>query len=387
MLSLFFFALCVAICRPLTVLLHELGHAIPALLLTAAKTSIYIGSYGDEENSRRISIGKLEIWFRYNLLEWKQGLCIPHAKKVTVNRQIIYTICGPLTSLLVAITLLYLAFVFDCSALLTFVLLTFLVSAVIDLVTNLRPNPVPIKLHSGTIVYNDGYALLKLFRMKAELRKNRIISSEYNIGNYKRVVEMSRERLKVIRESDWMIYRYLISSLCQLKEYQTAYDCHKEFCAKYDPTANDLSLAALLLSKLGFRNESIAEYKKSLQLEPDDAVTLNNFGYSLILANEYNAALQVLDKSVALNDKFAFAFNNRGHVKLMLGFLEEGVEDIREGLELDPANAYGYRNLGIYHLLKNEPRQALNQLIKAKEMDTEADFIDDHIAEARRLLN
>ncbi len=46
---------------PITVLLHELGHAIPALILTRQKVSIYIGSYGDPDKSLHFRIGLLEL--------------------------------------------------------------------------------------------------------------------------------------------------------------------------------------------------------------------------------------------------------------------------------------------------------------------------------------
>jgi hypothetical protein len=37
----------------LSTLLHELGHAIPMLLLTKQTVTIYIGSYADKRNSFR----------------------------------------------------------------------------------------------------------------------------------------------------------------------------------------------------------------------------------------------------------------------------------------------------------------------------------------------
>lgn len=37
--------------RGLIIILHELGHALPAILLTKEKVSIYIGSYGDQKKS------------------------------------------------------------------------------------------------------------------------------------------------------------------------------------------------------------------------------------------------------------------------------------------------------------------------------------------------
>jgi len=52
--------LLVLLTRPLTVIFHELGHAIPAILLTKEKVTVYIGSYGDPKKSLRIKIGLLD---------------------------------------------------------------------------------------------------------------------------------------------------------------------------------------------------------------------------------------------------------------------------------------------------------------------------------------
>ena len=82
--------------RPITVLFHELGHAIPAVLLTGEKVKVYIGSYGDPGKSLNFSMGKLSFWIRYDPLTWRGGLCVPTAKTVSFNRQIVYIICGPL---------------------------------------------------------------------------------------------------------------------------------------------------------------------------------------------------------------------------------------------------------------------------------------------------
>ena len=89
------------IARPLTVLFHEFGHAILAILLTKQKVVIYIGSHGDPEKSIRIDLGMLIIFFRHNPFTWGPGLCVPTAKTISINKKIIYTLAGPLTSLLI----------------------------------------------------------------------------------------------------------------------------------------------------------------------------------------------------------------------------------------------------------------------------------------------
>lgn len=101
------------IARPFTVLFHELGHAIPVILLTKQKATIYIGSYGDPKSSIKINFGLLTIYFRYNPLAWRLGLCVPSAKSVSINRQIVYTLAGPIASLIIATIVCYFTFAYD----------------------------------------------------------------------------------------------------------------------------------------------------------------------------------------------------------------------------------------------------------------------------------
>ena len=63
--------LLVVITRPFTVLFHELGHAIPAMLMTKQGATVYVGSYGDKKQSFQLALGGLEIWFRYNPFKWR----------------------------------------------------------------------------------------------------------------------------------------------------------------------------------------------------------------------------------------------------------------------------------------------------------------------------
>ncbi len=76
---------------PIVVLIHELGHAIPALRYTSEKVVIYICSYGQTKDSVSIRINRLEIWFNYNVFRWRGGLCVSSAiAQTTLKRQIFF---------------------------------------------------------------------------------------------------------------------------------------------------------------------------------------------------------------------------------------------------------------------------------------------------------
>jgi len=102
---LIFLLLFVVILRPFSTLIHELGHGIPALLLTDKKVTLYLGSYGDPKESFRIQIGRLELFFNKNPFHWKIGLCVLEQKTLSINKQIFIVLMGPLASLALSIIL------------------------------------------------------------------------------------------------------------------------------------------------------------------------------------------------------------------------------------------------------------------------------------------
>ena len=79
---LLIFAATFLLARLLTVLLHELGHAIPAILLTQQQVTVYIGSYGDPKNTLKLNLGMMEIFFRYNFFAWRIGMCVSSAQQL-----------------------------------------------------------------------------------------------------------------------------------------------------------------------------------------------------------------------------------------------------------------------------------------------------------------
>ena len=81
----------------LCVLVHELGHAIPALLLSKEKVEAYIGSLGLIVPSGKLRMGRLSIFVSYNPFLWIKGMCKPYGA-YSINRQIFYVSTGPIAT-------------------------------------------------------------------------------------------------------------------------------------------------------------------------------------------------------------------------------------------------------------------------------------------------
>ena len=376
------FYLLLLITRTFTVFFHELGHAIPAIIFTKQKVSIYIGSYGDPKKSFKFNIGLLEIWFKYNPFLWELGLCVPSAKEISINKQIVYTLTGPLTSSIIAIILCYFAVSYNFHTNVQIVLLSFLVSSIYDLYTNLIPRSTPIKLYDGSYVYNDGYALKQLFSYKKISNK---YSDAIELFNLKRYADAAHEFDNLILNGlkDENIFRLAISAFIQIKNFKKSQELLDHFMTLGKLNSDDYSNAAYTYSQLNLHVNALELYDKSLSLNPNNIYSLNNKGYTLNLLNRFEEAISIFDKAIENDKTYAYSYNNRGLAKIKIGKIYEGLEDITISLKLDSNNSYGYRNLGIYHLDKGEYIQALELFQKAKELDNNTHMIEELIVQAK----
>jgi tetratricopeptide (TPR) repeat protein len=373
------------IARGLTVLIHEFGHAIPALLLTKKPVTIYIGSYGDKRKSLRINLGTLVIFFRYNPLLWKLGLCVPSATSVSLTKQIIYTLFGPVASLLIGVISFYLVFAFDGHSFLKLFLIVFVASALFDTLISLIPNSTPIMVYNGLNIYNDGYQLKLLFHYKKLPQEYEKASHLYNQQRYTEAAILFG-RMISNGINDENIYRLAIHSYLQERNYSKVMEFSNSFAATNKLNSDDLSTMALAYSQLGLYSESMSFYDQSLQLNPENKYSLNNKGYTLMLQNSYEDAIPFFNRVIELDIDFTSAYDNRGLSKIKLGNIEEGLNDINHALKLDPNNAYCYRSMGIYHFDKQEYYQALQLFEKAKGIDSTTHKIDELINNTKKQL-
>jgi tetratricopeptide (TPR) repeat protein len=374
------------ITRPLTIFLHELGHAIPTLLLTKQKVTIYIGSYGDPKKSLSINLGMLVILFRYNPFAWKLGFCVPSAKTISINHQIICTMAGPLTSIIIAGIVSYIAFAYDLHGLSKLFVTTLFVSALVDLLINLIPNSAPVTLYEGNIIRNDGYKLRQLYYYKRLPKK---FPEAVNLFNQQRFSEASLlfEDILSTGVRNEYVYRYTLYSLLKNKSYTKAKALSDAFVSTGQTNSDDLSVIGHAYSQLGLTEEAIVWYDKSLALNPDNKYSLNNKGYSLALLSRFEEALSLLNRAIELDINFSHPYNNRGFCKIKTGQTGDGLHDINYALVLDPTNSYCYKNLGIYHFDKGEFDEAIRHFTKAKELDDTTYQINKLIDETIQILN
>jgi hypothetical protein len=103
--------------RAITVLFHELGHAIPALIFTKEKVNVFIGTYGDVKKSRHLALGKkLSIYFKLNPLKWSKGMAQYTGHNLSLFKRLTIMSLGSLNSLFLALIAIFIIYSFNLYA-------------------------------------------------------------------------------------------------------------------------------------------------------------------------------------------------------------------------------------------------------------------------------
>ena len=383
-----FLILFFTILRPLTTLIHELGHGIPALIYTDKKVTLYIGSYGNPDKSFKIVLGRLELFFNKQLFNWNIGLCVMEEKTLAINKQIVFTLMGPLASLILSLILTYLIINVDFSDYVLVILFFFNISTYYDFFANIIPNSRPIKLHDDSIVHNDGKQILDLIKFKKVPQDYSVGAAFYNNKDYG-LAATAFENVLAKGYQEPIIYQLLISAYLQIKDNDNAMRINKIYDARHRESfnSNDYTNMGLMKSFSGSYEDAINDYNEAIKLNANNHVAYNNRGYTFNVMEDYESAIPDFEKAISLEENFAYALNNRGFAKIKLGFEKEGLADLEKSMTLDGTNSYCYMNFGIYHYDKEAYDEAFSYFEKAKKLDATTYLLDEFIQKTKEKLS
>lgn len=376
--------LLVFLIRPITVIIHELGHALPALLLTKGDVEVYIGSYGETKDAHCFRLGRLKMTFKYNPIIWKVGICKYTDLKVGIWSQLVIVLLGPLTSLICGIICLYLFFTYPGSSRFMLFLMFFLVSFMLDFYWNIIPNKTPISLADGSATFNDGEQLRQLIKLGVLPEDFHLAVKYYHDEQYEESGNLCLELLRkgLLNSS---VFQMAIWSFIKAENYDKGESVYQLCKDQVVFNSDDYSNIGMVYSKMNKDKEAMAMYEASLELNPNNIYALNNRGFQRILNQDFKAAINDFDAALELDNDMSYALSNRGYARIELGFPEDGLADIEKSLAIDDTNSYAHRNLGIYYLKKKEKQKAIESFRRAFDLDKTTHDIEELMLEAEEL--
>lgn len=383
---LFFVLFCFFFFVYINTIVHEFGHAIPLVLLTKQKAEVYLGSHGDKEDSRKMSVGLIDIYIKKDVVKWRGGLCNPLAAKLSLKQQIIYIAAGPVAAFLCAMLISSIGFAIDKDGDITPFNYYFLWGSVFIFLVNILPTGRKITLANGNFVTNDGTTLLRLLRLRKYEQEYINAIDFYTKGNFADAAPLFAALCGKVKNMN-VLYHYTYISYLQAKQYAECLAFCNNTISQYSPDAlgHFYIGTTKIFNKL--YKDALPHLLSAVRLTPHNVFVLNNIGCCYNELNQYNEAIPYLDRAIKLKPAFAMALCNRGYAKMKTGQLYDGYTDMDNALKLDPAIAEAHRNMGLYFMNSKSYDKAMPYLQKAKELDATTHLVDALIAEASLKMN
>ena len=104
----------------------------------------------------------------------------------------------------------------------------------------------------------------------------------------------------------------------------------------------------------GMYDEAIAEYKKALEINPNDIAAHNNLGGAYSHKGMHDEAIAEHKKALDINPNDAEAHNNLGGAYYEKGMYDEAIAEFKKALEINPNYADAHHNLAVVYYVKGE---------------------------------
>ncbi len=147
-----------------------------------------------------------------------------------------------------------------------------------------------------------------------------------------------------------------------IAEYKKAISLNPNDASLY----NNLGAAYL---KKGRLDAAIAEYRKAISLNPADALAYINLGNTYSSKGRLDAAIAEYRKAISLNPDYALAHNNLGNAYLGKGETDAAIAEYRKTISLNPADALAHYNLGVAYGGKGKLDAAIAEYQKTTSLD------------------
>ena len=362
--------------RSITTLIHEMGHAIPALMFTNAPVVVYVGSYGNIDDSLHLTLGRLQLYIKFNLFNWQIGLCT-HQRVKNFFQQFLIIIGGPIASIIIAVFLFIFIYNYDFSDNLKLLSFIFLAAAGLDFISNISISSTPMQLHNGGVSFSDGYQLRQLFRTVRYPVEFQEGVANFEEGNY---IDASDKFETVWSKGfqDEYIFQHLQASLIQANDNDRIFHYYQILSVQNKLSSHQYCELGVLFAQRERYDEALKAYNDAMSLDYYNKFALNNRGYLYNEIGSYDLAIEDFNQILSYDPNFAFALNNRGFALLKLGEVEAAQKDIEHSIRLDDQNAYAYRNLGLSFFEKKQYYLALEMMEKAQAMQPEDEILKEN---------
>ncbi|MCE0497278.1 MAG: tetratricopeptide repeat protein [Methylacidiphilales bacterium] len=142
------------------------------------------------------------------------------------------------------------------------------------------------------------------------------------------------------------------------------------YCVAHNPESwmahYNLGIA---LSQKGEEDEAIAQFQKTMEINPGHVLAHTNLGMALFHKGQVDAAIEQYQKVLQIYPDIAQAHNNLGNAYLKKGWIDAAIAQYQKALEINPNYASVHTNLGDVLLQEVRMDEAIAQYQEALGID------------------
>lgn len=132
---------------------------------------------------------------------------------------------------------------------------------------------------------------------------------------------------------------------------------------EFDPdNIATLNNVAAVYSRLEQPYQGISYLKRIIMLDPSFVGTYVNLGFIYSSMDSLTLALNYFNKALGIEPDNGVTYNNRGYVFYKQGNYKAALTDINHAISLYPENSYAYRNLALVYLATSKTTEACEAL-------------------------
>jgi len=256
--------------------------------------------------------------------------------------------------------------------------------------TKVRVNAQLIDADTGYHIWSERYdrELTDIFVVQDEIVQTIVgkLAVKIDAAERKRVMHKKTESLEaydyLLRGFEYVRFRTLTKNREARKMFEEAIALDPDFASAY------VGLGQTYLNQVSygwteFPTQALQKAKdlahKALRLEESNADAYALLGFMNSYLEQYDLAINQLNRAIELNPNDAFALKNRGMVMLWSGRLEDAIQSLETAFRFDPNQSPGgFMSLGIGYYLKGQYNKAVKVLEDA--LSRNPDWVGNHIA-------
>lgn len=319
--------------RLVTTFIHELGHTISAILLSGGEVHMFVGSYGNQNKTLRIKLGRLKVYLRMNIVDLRLGMTV-YEKMRSDWRAFIVILLGPLFSLGSTFALLYFLFQPDYSDGVKFIIAVFMFSSFFDFLVNIIPAGQPVRIFTGRYIFNDGMQLKNLIQKVFSDKKYYEVIQLIESGS----IAEATEYFEKLDETKKNVLKYQLLKL----DIDFLKNDSESFFTVFEEMAKKSKIPVRYIvkwAKLKLKKHQYDDVIKVMSKYMDDGIFNYDFhllrGKALTGVSEYREALFDFN-ALTLGDEIdPLGLANRAYCQFRLGYIKEAKEDIIHAIKLN----------------------------------------------------